>query len=77
MDKMRRLDHLLGLLGAQKELLAHLEAHLAKLATHHPSRERDRAVTQTTKALRRADKGVRSLERAVRNERKLRPDGPA
>ncbi|MFA5944002.1 MAG: hypothetical protein WC876_06005 [Candidatus Thermoplasmatota archaeon] len=70
MDKHARLDHLLDLLGAQKGLLEHLNAHRAKLQSHHDSKERNRAITQTVKGIRRADKVLRSLERAVRNERK-------
>ena len=70
MDKHTRVDHLLALLGSQKDLVAHLEAHRAKLESHHASKERDRAITQTAKALRRADKELRGLERAVRNEKK-------
>lgn len=70
MDHHARLDHLLGLLGTQKDLLAHLQAHEKKIAGHHASKERDRALLQTKKAIRRADKQVRTLERAVRNAEK-------
>lgn len=70
MDRHARLDHLLALLGAQKDHLAHLEAHEAKLAAHHASKERDRAILATKKNQRRADRVVRGLERAVRNAEK-------
>ncbi len=70
MDKNGRMDHLLDLLGVQKEHLAHLHAQRKKLDSHHTSKERDRAILQNTKDARRTDKAVRSLERAVRNEKK-------
>lgn len=70
MDRHARLDHLLDLLGTQQSHLEHLNAHEAKIAAHHPSKERDRALLHAKKAIRRADKAVRGLERAVRNERK-------
>lgn len=72
MDKNARLDHLLNLLGLQKEHLAHLHGQRKKLDSHHASRERDRAILQNSKDVRRTDKAVRSLERAVRNEKKRR-----
>ena len=70
MDKNARVDHLLNLLGLQQDHLAHLHAQRKKLDSHHASRERNRAILQNTKEVRRADKAVRSLERAVRNEKK-------
>ena len=70
MDKHARLDHLLGLLGTQQSHLEHLNEHEKKIAGHHASKERDRALMQAKKSIRRADKVVRGLERAVRNERK-------
>lgn len=70
MEKHARLDHLLDLLGLQKDHLAHLRAQRRKLDSHHASRERNKAILQNTKDVRRTDKAVRSLERAVRNEKK-------
>ena len=75
MDKHARLDHLLDLLGTQRGHLEHLTQHEAKIAAHHASKERDRALLHAKKALRRADKVVRGLERAVRNERKQHSPG--
>ena len=70
MDKNARVDHLLNLLGLQKDHLAYLRAQRRKLDSHHASRERDRAILHNAKEVRRTDKAVRSLERAVRNEKK-------
>jgi hypothetical protein len=70
LDKHARLDHLLALLGAQQDHLVQLQSHEAKLAAHHASRERDRAMLAAKKNIRRSDRLVRGLERAVRNERK-------
>ena len=73
MDKPARMDHLLALLGENRSLCERLEAHRVKLESHHPSRERDRAIVHATKALGRAQKQQRSLERAIRNEGKRAP----
>lgn len=72
MDKNARLDHLLNLLGLEKDHLAHLRKRRKTLDGHHQSRERDRAILHNAKEIRRVDKSVRSLERAVRNAKKLK-----
>ena len=73
MDARARWLHLQDLLSSNAGLRDHLNEHAAKLESHHQSRERDRALLQTRKSLRRAEKLHRSLERAIRNEEKIHP----
>jgi hypothetical protein len=66
MDPTDRRHQLQELLLAEKDMIARLEAHAAKLGTHHASKERDRAVKAATSSIRRHDKARRRLERALR-----------
>ncbi|HLF16596.1 MAG TPA: hypothetical protein VI796_04095 [Candidatus Thermoplasmatota archaeon] len=70
MDQHARLAHLQELLGENAGVREHLAAHRDRLLAHHASRERDRALLHAKKAMRRAEKMQRSLERAIRNEGK-------
>ena len=62
-------QHLEALLNGEKEILARLEAHQAKLLTHHESKERGRALKQTQSSMRRHDKLRRRFERALAVQR--------
>lgn len=70
MDQDARISRLKELQSAQRSLHEHLLAHQAKVAGHHPTREGARELLHAEKALRRAEKQQRSVDRALRNELK-------
>jgi hypothetical protein len=72
MDQHKRIAHLQDLLNENAILLQQLSDHQAKLQRHHASRERDRGLLHATKALARAEKEKRWLDRQMRNEEKSR-----
>lgn len=65
MDPEARRLQLESLLDGEVEMLERLEAHVAKLLTHHESRERARALKQAKSSIRRHDKMRRRFERAL------------
>lgn len=72
MDQNKRIAHLQDLIGENDSVMGHLRQHLAKLEGHHASGERDRGVKHASKAIARAEKEKRWLERQLRNESKSR-----
>ena len=70
MDQDERLARLRELQGEQRSMHERLLAQQAKAAGHHPTREGDRVLLHAGKALRRAEKQQRSVDRALRNELK-------
>ncbi|MES2153880.1 MAG: hypothetical protein V4510_01965 [bacterium] len=70
MDQHKRIAHLKDLQNENDILLHQMQDHLAKLQRHHASRERDRGMLHATKAIARAEKEKRWLDRQMRNESK-------
>ncbi len=72
MDQHKRIAHLQDLLGENASVIGHLAQHHAKLEGHHQSGERDRGIKHAAKAIARAEKEKRWLDRQLRNESKSR-----
>jgi hypothetical protein len=69
MDRDSQHARLTTLHADLKDILQRLQAHEAKLMTHHPSPERDHALNHAKGSIRRQQKALRRVERALKVER--------